>query len=121
MHNATRDTRHGRSEERNLPIVRWLTFESDAVAENLEKLVKERRVVIVVENLLLAVLSLLHVYDTHFQFRLDENLRRKREKEITRVQSESVGMVTTPISPSRTKIFSTECEAKIQLNSGKRK
>jgi hypothetical protein len=55
------------------------TFESDSVAEDLEELVKERRVVIVIENLFFCVLALLHVYDTHFQFRLDENLGEKRE------------------------------------------
>jgi hypothetical protein len=76
MHNGTRNTTHGQKSSWAPKFSRFqpLTFESDAVAENLEKLIKERRVVIVVENLLLGVLALLHVYDTHFQFRLDENL-----------------------------------------------
>jgi hypothetical protein len=76
MHNAT----HGQIEKLKFPsgaCKKQLTFESDSVAENLEELVKERRVVIVVEDLFLCVLALFHVYDTHFQFRLDENLRQR--------------------------------------------
>ena len=50
------------------------SFESNLVAEDLEKLVKEGRVLVVVQNLLLRVLALLDVNDAHFQFRLDEHL-----------------------------------------------
>ena len=50
------------------------SFESNLVAEDLEKLVKEGRVLVVVQNLLLRVLALLDVNDAHFQLGFDEDL-----------------------------------------------
>ena len=50
------------------------TFELDFVPQNCQKLVKALTVIIVVENLLLGVLSLLDVDYSHFELRLHKDL-----------------------------------------------
>jgi len=50
------------------------TLEPDLVAEDLQELLEERRVVVVVEYLLLAVLAFLNINHSHLQLGLDKNL-----------------------------------------------
>lgn len=56
------------------------TFEADTIPQDLEELGKERRVDVVVQDLLLRMLRLLHEQHAHLQFRLDENLSKKEDR-----------------------------------------
>ena len=52
------------------------TLQPNFVSENCQELVQVVAVLIVVQDLLLGVLTLLHIDDAHLQLRLDEHLVR---------------------------------------------
>ena len=50
------------------------TFQSDLIADDLQKLVKEGAVLVVIQDLFFGVLALFDVDDAHLQLRFNENL-----------------------------------------------